>query len=397
MKKISTFLRKNIYLKEVPGSIFLTYLDRLLEVHSLKKLKNKMYVHALIKYPSNWPADLDIFTFFKDDIVKLLQKRACFFIFDASAEGFDPIKENWFKLLYHSCEKNNISPNQIIFVSSNLNDEKNIKEFCLTTNKKEFNVFSFPMFEYDFSYIEDVDHQLNDAIKNSKLLHSTKYFSSLSRVNRQHRTIGTYLLCQSNIKNLGLISHNSLDDNFILESLIKRNITSAKDIKDWTDSLPLTVDQTNFNVNWALDTEFKHIHHQTIFQIVNETLADTQLGRSLFYSEKTFRPISCFQPFIIFGQVGSNHRLKDLGYKLYDEWFDLSFDFEEDLIIRYQKLLKVVEDTCSMLNAMDKDQRLKWKFKNQALLVHNVNTLKRAEYTVNKLTNFLTYLDSQLK
>jgi hypothetical protein len=109
---------------------------------------------------------------------------------------------------------------------------------------------------------------------------------------------------------------------------------------------------------------------------------------ALFLSEKTFRPISQLQPFVIYGQQGSNMLLKELGYQLYDEWFDLEFDSEPDNILRYKKLLLTVIDTCSKLDSMSRDQQIEWRFKNSKLLLHNYQTMCEQKYSRIKLKHF---------
>jgi len=134
---------------------------------------------------------------------------------------------------------------------------------------------------------------------------------------------------------------------------------------------------------------FEKIHSKTIFQIVNETEMDDYQNTALFLSEKTFRPISQFQPFVIYGQPGSNYILKELGYKLYDEWFDLSFDLEKDHVLRYKKLLISVKEACKQLDSMSAKQQIAWRFKNKELLMHNYSTMKKQQYSRDKLVQFI--------
>ena len=396
MKKISHYLTKNKYLREAEHAIFLTHFDSVLKEKNIVSLEDKSYVHALIKYPDKWPETLDIFRFFNPLAVKGLQEKSCYFIFDASAEGFSPFEHQWFDILYYSCETHNINPQQIIFVSSNLRDDSNINRYVTQHNKVPINVFTFPMFEDSCSASEDVEKLLSDSINSTHKLFKNKFYSSLSRLNRYHRSVGTFLLCQTPVKEFGLISHDYLNfSNTNFSEVTQNTKYTDKHVKRWTKTLPLVVDYQDFETNWAIDRQYDHIHHQTIFQIVNETLVDNVDGTSLFYSEKTFRPISCFQPFIIYGQTGCNHYLENLGYKLYSDWFDLSFDFEEDYIKRYQKLLSVVEDTCKQLTNMDKKQQIAWKYKNQEVLIHNINTMNSHAYTTKKLLDFLEVLENQ--
>jgi hypothetical protein len=395
MKNATNHINENPYIRTVfDNVIFLNLLERVIKnVDKDLKLKDKTYYHVLIKYPSFWPHNLDLFQFVDKKSIKKIKNKNCYFIFDASAEGFSPFHENWFELIYYSCEKHEIDPRQIIFVSSNLVDETNIKKYCNNLNKQPINVISIPLFEKACQ----TKNLLEEHITETREKFNTKYFTSLSRLNRHHKTVGTFLLSQSNIKDQGLISHDKIDKNcYNFKDVYEKTQYTEKQVKRWIKSLPLIVDYTDFNVNWACNRSFDHIHDQTIFQIVNETLVDNYNDTSLFYSEKTFRPISCFQPFLIYGQVGCNHYLKNLGYKTYENWFDLSFDYEEDYIKRYQKLLFVVEDTCKYLDTLSKDKKIEWKFKHQEILLHNVKTMNNQLYTFEKLKKFVLDLESQI-
>lgn len=399
MKLISRHILKNNYIGSNRNDCpFLELLEPVIKnIDKDSVLKNKKYFYALIKYPDYWPLKLDLFSFIDDQIISEIKNKNCYFIFDASYEGFSPFKLNWFEIFYFICEKYDIDPSQIILASSNLKDEDNIKLYARQHNKKPINVISILLFETRCPASGDIDDIVLEIIKKTQDSFKNKYFSSLSRVNRVHRVEATFLLCQSSVKEQGLISHNKIDlKKYNFDNIINDTPYTYKHVKRWAKSLPLIVDYTDFDTNWANNREFEHIHNQTIFQIVNETLINNENNTSLFYSEKTFRPMSCLQPFLIYGQVGCNHYLKNLGYKTYEDWFDLSFDYEKDDVKRYQKLLLVVEDTCKYLNSLTRDQTLEWKFKNQEVLIHNIKTMNSQKYTVEKLEKFILNLESQI-
>lgn len=360
--------------------------------HKLKKLK---YIHGLLKYPERWPVDLDLFGFIKKEYLDLLKAGELYFIFDASTEGFSPtIDAPFFEILYKNCETHNVDPRNIIFVSSNLYDEKNLNSFCSVRRlKKKINVFSFVAFEYSIQHSHgfvSTELYLKEKISETKNKFKDKYFSSLSRLNRPHRVKATFLLCQEEFSNKALISHDKI--NFDNYSFLFQDGDTEK-VKDWIDKLPLVVDRKDFDFNWALDSNYSHIHDQTLFQIVNETEANNKFGTSLFYSEKTFRPISQLQPFVIYGQQHSNKYLKSIGYYTYEDWFDYSFDAEEDDVKRYKLLLKSIKDLCSRLDSMSHNEHIDWKFKNQEVLIDNYEILFQKTYSKKKMFQFLVELN----
>ena len=65
------------------------------------------------------------------------------------------------------------------------------------------------------------------------------------------------------------------------------------------------------------------------FRCFMEVVAET-FGDSCFYTEKTTCPLLYRKPFLIHGAPYINHDLQGLGFVLYDEVFDYSFDKIED-------------------------------------------------------------------
>ena len=402
--KHSSIFAKNQYL--VPGrstgSNFSVLMDKVIKNNQkeLHELNDVLYLHGILTY-GNWrEKNVDIFRYLTPKQLKRLQKNNMFFVFDAGYEGFSPIYNiPFFKILYNNCKKYSIDPGQIIFVSSNCKDEQTMHEYSNKENLKPFCVFSFLAFEGMLK--QEVEHGYNHQTKDiaySKKMclerHSNKYLSSLSRINREYRTLGTFLLFNSSVRDKALISHDTKVRHAHEPHLFRKQYglieyTDAE-VNKWINALPLIVDHDNFNVNWAIPSvPYRDIHHQTIFQIVNETLVDDDFGTSLFYSEKTFRPIANFQPMLIYGQVGCNHYLKEWGYKLYDDWFDLSFDLEPDPVLRYKKLLKTVIDASQKLDQMTREERVAWRYKNEDVLIHNFETIQESEVANEKMLTFL--------
>jgi hypothetical protein len=392
MSKIFNALKNNPHLSNPGHTCFTLLLDEIEQ--TLYGNKNDIkYIHGLVSY-NGYNKDTDLFCFIQDRYLEDLKKGKIFFIFDASTEGYSPILQMpLFDMLYWNCHKYEVDPKQIIYVSANLKDENNINIYCQERNYTPINVFSFPSFEmvipYDDTTIEKKILETRSIVRKN---YKGKYFSSLSRRNRQYRTTATFLLCQDTISERALISHDQISrprEISIWKSYHGLEEFSDAEIEKWMLSLPLTIDRKDFEINWALDRSFRKIHDKTIFQIANETEMNDYDGTALFLSEKTFRPISQLQPFVIYGQPGSNYMLKELGYQLYDEWFDLSFDSELDHVLRYKKLLISVKDACRQLDGLNKKQQIDWRFKNTELLIHNYTTMCKQQHSRNKLMLFL--------
>jgi hypothetical protein len=275
--------------------------------------------------------------------------------------------------------------------TSNLVAEQAVQDLAVAQGwSGSFRVFSYPYFQILTGALARVGLDLNQAVQLHHQHHTDKIFSSLSRKNRPDRTWAQFQLSVSDIGALGLISHNKLPAKLRHKSWLAQqdypcDQHTVQQFTQWWHTLPLVVDQQNFAVNWAFTPGYEHIHHSTCFQIVNETLTSDYAGSSMFYSEKTFRPIRCFQPFVIFGQPGANHYLKHLGYRLYDAWFDLSWDFIQDPVARHRGMLDSLRELVHWLASCTPAARQQWRFQHADILQHNAELMHKSENIKNKL------------
>jgi len=81
---------------------------------------------------------------------------------------------------------------------------------------------------------------------------------------------------------------------------------------------------------------------------------DTSIDDFGFYiTEKVWKSMLYERPIIIWGQPGVNHYLKEMGFKLYNKYFDLNFDIEKDHSVRLQLLLKELKNASKKMKQPD--------------------------------------------
>ena len=80
--------------------------------------------------------------------------------------------------------------------------------------------------------------------------------------------------------------------------------------------------------------------------IVPETIFDTE---KVHLTEKIFKPIVMYQPFILFGGPRSLEYLRNYGFKTFDSLWDESYDAEQDANIRFKKVSNLI----NYLNNLD--------------------------------------------
>jgi len=161
-----------------------------------------------------------------------------------------------------------------------------------------------------------------------------------------------------------LISHlqKHLDD--MIYSYVQKGIYLPNDVPH--DLNTVSSFQKNFNPEW---------YDQTYFSVVAETFTNTT--PTVFVTEKTFKPIGFFHPFLVFGQTGTLRFLRELGFETFGNLFDESYDSIEN----YTERLKALVESFDNFNYVEYD-KLTWD-----KLRHNHNLLNNTELVIDHIIN----------
>jgi hypothetical protein len=88
----------------------------------------------------------------------------------------------------------------------------------------------------------------------------------------------------------------------------------------------------HFNPSWYDDT---------YFSIVAETRIDSEY---FFISEKTYKPLAFYHPFVLVGAPRTLAHLKTNGFETYENLFDESYDNELNFDLRFSKIINNVRN-----------------------------------------------------
>ena len=118
--------------------------------------------------------------------------------------------------------------------------------------------------------------------------------------------------------------------------MTKDDIGYEYNFENWKEKIVKDKDDSYGKIgtksNWDIPSDK---YFNSVFEIVLETHIDC-----LFISEKTWKPIVYGKPFVVFGRQYFHRRLQELGFILYTNFIDYSFDEEEDPKIRARMLLE---------------------------------------------------------
>lgn len=241
--------------------------------------------------------------------------------------------------------------NSIVLCSSSYN---------ITLDNKEYvsHVFvpyweNMIKFQYKTSYYKLLKLGIKLKMRRNKL------FLCYNRRPRSHRQDFVYNLYKEDLLQYGL---TSLDKPSVI--MKKSPLVSQR----FVSKLPLTFDKTDLRRNQALDLTVKD-YLNTYISIVTETYLD----KTIFPSEKIYKPILMMHPFFV---VTSKHFLKMLkehGYKTFGNWFDESYDEVDDYLTKFNIIIEEIK----RLTMMTEKQKQNMLVEMLPTLTHNLKTFKK--------------------
>ena len=149
-----------------------------------------------------------------------------------------------------------------------------------------------------------------------------KLFFCLNRHPRSQRSLIMDSLCKNNLFDLGLVSWNKLSNEWHepYEFECWQEKRMVLDLIDKIDIIENINNRVDFNTDFILN-------NRCLFNVVGETMTG---NHEVFISEKTYKNFLIGQPFISVGPLYHNQQLKNLGFELYEEIFDYSYDSNMD-------------------------------------------------------------------
>jgi len=325
-----------------------------------------------------------------EEIIRLRTCPTTLFMFNFLWEGHSYHDYNFWELLTLSALRYDIPREKLFFTSSNLKEEISYdlwqKQYYPNDriNVISFNLFSsytFNSYRYNTERHNIQIKTIDDAVNNVK--ENQKMFLSLNRRKRFHRIYTIYKIFKSKFKNNTLISYDKLDLSDY--DRLGNDSMDLNVFEKLIESSPSILDFSDFDRNWAGESSTK-LFDESMISLVSETLFETYNESSLFFSEKTFKPMNHYHPVIIFGQPEINVSLKQIGFKTYDKYFDLSFDSTQCHFDRIDSQIEQLEVLHDQLSMMSISQRVDWLLQDRETLVHNKEALQDNQFNKNKLT-----------
>lgn len=303
---------------------------------------------------------------FPDKVVESVRNKKCKICFYQPTEGFFGYRDEDLIWVYNLSKKYGFDKDGIVVVTANLKSpETKIELIRNNTIEDNFTIHPYSYFQHNLWFtncmitndecVERMRFKFNECLEYNKEEKKLFHFLCFNRITKVHRLVmfaelmSNNLLKNKSITTLGA-SHlqnkdqfyimvlNSIDDNYKHSKIKLLNFYNEYD-----STKHFTYDCDDLENNKA-DVLNMYAHNNTFVNIITESLIDS---KSVFFSEKTFKPMACAQPFIIVGNPHSLKKLKELGFMTFDKWWNESYDNELNLTARLDKIVDVLEEIAS--------------------------------------------------
>ena len=160
-----------------------------------------------------------------------------------------------------------------------------------------------------------------------------KHFISYNQKPKQHRAMFIDLMFKHKLNDYGIFSWNELTNEW----------SNNYKFKFWDEKivrLDINQDRDFLDVRKDYFTEYIY-NHGCLFNIVGESVDNNDM---FFITEKTYKNLLIGQPIICIGSPYQNKILKNLGFKIYENLINYSFDEEiliEDRVLGVVKILEI--------------------------------------------------------
>lgn len=329
--------------------------EELLRRYTNKNTKYSKYivVEPVYKNLDLETIDFDPVVFFSDALIKKLKLGKISLIFDCAIEG-SHIVFPYFKRFSKGFLNNNIPLKSFYYLTGDAVE----KDVHLNSNVYHINVFD--------SMLSSPNPRLNTI--------ATSYFTCLNRKPRYWRSRLIYEMHNTVYKDKMLASHPKINskNDFMNHTGLE---VEAQLVDFFIANSPIQVSPTaplssTMPFNDIIST-LPEVYSRAVFDISLETY---QENTHEFITEKTFKPMLNMMPVIIWGTPGINTTgLTRLGFKTYEDWFDLTFDNEPNTEKRLKLLLNEIIRVCNILD--DIDDISSWQKKNMDVIEYNKNII----------------------
>ena len=324
-----------------------------------------------------WNFEKNYLTAMDDRLLDLLSKKKIRVLF-YYREADDPLRIRGH--IKSMCDPLGINADQILLISGNTHAD--------SVNGAKF----FWHFDTDYYFrcrnigVLPVNHGSRE-----------RKVTCLSRIKKNWREWFVYNLMRFSEKDYiscGIVDPSPFheSDDFVLWDENNTHLTNVGRLDilppndQWLDSLPIKADDLTADQHNDHSIVIEKFFQDSYWNIVLETLLDTESTPGVFLTEKTLKPIRNGQSFVILGCQNSLELLHRHGYMTFDGVIDESYDAVQDIRQRWYRVFEIAKYlVTSDFHTLDRLQN-----KNLPAIEHNARHFQRSRRPI--LEDFLKTL-----
>jgi len=214
-----------------------------------------------------------------------------------------------------------------------------------------------------------VTNTKNKLSENIQVKHITKKFGLfVGRANAPRLDLSSYIW-KNHREDAVMTYHFDIEidyhrNNIGLDDLVRwQNTKDLHDAVDLIKSSPLKFEEVKYPILMDQHCNISCLSNDFLIEIVCETY---YTGKTFFPTEKIWRPIMSGSPFIVQGPKYFLHKLRDLGFKTFERWWDEGYG-EDPAAWQITEIKKVLDYVASF----DYDTIQQWYREMTPSLDHN--------------------------
>lgn len=266
---------------------------------------------------------------------------------------------------------------------------KNLAQILKNKNNlRNINFYSFRYFEEAVQaqqiFFEHITfEQKKNYLKNTK---DFRYFLCLNRIVKDYRIAISHIFYKHKILEKAYISQGIIPDEFNFNYYKLLQPISEQESTNFKKTLPYLLDSKHFVANLWNILPYHQIYHSFLWVVTESVfLPFFESNRINFKTEKTYKPILYFMPFIIVGNCYSLRDLQQEGYRTFSDYWDESYDEIHDPVRRMKKIEELIVSISKKTPTEIQD----WYSNMEDILIHNYNTLMNSRAGCTAITKLV--------
>lgn len=398
-----------------PNSLSSTHLRAPLYTNTIYDLEeNSLFygrsVFNKYLYPINLTPHIDVFCGVTDSGHKLdgeyfwkhmsslalndVRNGRAIILLDYAEENF--IGKSTFEALHKSLQNSKIPKENIILGLNSFNAQE-VYESMFDPDERRLEVRNWPfvMANTSYEYYSNPNRCVNEQeFKDSKNTIRKNHFIFKVRRPRDHR-----LVLLSKFASDGLLEKADWSCLTPVRDIYQiKNILSEYQMSVELDKVNETLKQTphrlqseegaNYDVVSAWTDRDPTAYRNSYLYVCTETY--THEGYTSL-TEKVFKPIANYQPFVFMAYPGALKMLRSLGFKTFSPFIDESYDDEPDRSKRLEMLYAEITRLCNM----PIEDLHNWYWSMEEILIHNKNHFMNIWENEPFTLKFINYLNER--